>query len=438
MLKITNTMKKVKYLILGSGYAGMTAGHTLKLKNENDYLIVEKQIKSGGTSSSLNYGDFVFDIGIHGLYSKNENIINIFKDLNIQYSKVKIEIADYFKGYITPHPSLLHLNGFPQKLSDKILSDLEKIEKNNHNIAFTNFSDWCLCNFGLTYCKNVLMPYTEKFWASSPNILTTDWIGNRIKIASLIEVHNGIKEKSNHEHYVKEIYYPIVGGFGSFADKYSEGLKIQYNYEVSSLDIYQKNIKFTNGDTINYEYLIYTLPLKEISTLVNSLPQEIENACKKLSHTSIHLINICLNKEILFNKHWLYIIDKGIPFARLSKPSIWSSNNAPIGKSSLQAEIYVNQDRLIHSKNYYIRKTTNCLIKMGIIDNCNDIEKIYSKFIKYGNIIFNTERQVCVDTIHNYLEKYHITYCGRYGNWDYSLIDEVILDTERKITNLIK
>ncbi|MEZ0611690.1 NAD(P)-binding protein [Fibrella sp. WM1] len=252
-------MDEVKYLILGCGYAGMTAAKCLFSNNENDYLIVEQNNKPGGIASSFRVNDFTFDIGIHGLYTKNKSIIDVLNPNNQSADKISIKIADYYKGFWTNHPAYFHLKGMPEELISQIILELRSLENDSSKIE--SFKDWSYRYLGKTYSDEIQIPYTEKFWSTSAEKINYDWIEHRLMRPTIDDILNGISNDGTAEHYVKHLYYPQENGFGEIANKYSKGLKIKYNYTVNKIDTKNKTVQFADESQIKYHKLIYTLPL---------------------------------------------------------------------------------------------------------------------------------------------------------------------------------
>jgi protoporphyrinogen oxidase len=96
-----------------------------------------------------------------------------------------------------------------------------------------------------------------------------------------------------------------------------------------------------------------------------------------------------------------------------------SSDNAPKGCSSLQAEIYFNKGVKFDNSNLEILdQTIKDLIKIGLFKK----EDILVKDIrceKYANVIFDhhiyENRKIVLD----YLKDNNIISVGRFGEWDY-------------------
>lgn len=77
-------MKKV--IIIGAGPAGLTAADRLLDKKEDfEVVILEESNSIGGISKTVNYNGNRMDIGGHRFFSKNQEVMNYWKELiNVQ------------------------------------------------------------------------------------------------------------------------------------------------------------------------------------------------------------------------------------------------------------------------------------------------------------------------------------------------------------------
>ena len=125
---------------------------------------------------------------------------------------------------------------------------------------------------------------------------------------------------------------------------------------------------------------------------------------------------------------WFYIYDKQFKAARIYSPTKLSKFNSPKNKSSLQAEIFVDNKQVI-TKNYlnYIKNNTiDNLIKIGIFHK-KDLEVINVKVLRYANVIFDKNYSKNRNLILNYFKKYDIDFVGRFGKWAYLWSDDCFL-----------
>ncbi len=73
-------MKKV--IIIGAGPAGLTAAdRLLDKKGEFEVVILEESNSIGGISKTVNYNGNRMDIGGHRFFSKNQEVMDYWKEL---------------------------------------------------------------------------------------------------------------------------------------------------------------------------------------------------------------------------------------------------------------------------------------------------------------------------------------------------------------------
>ena len=76
-------MEKKKVIIIGAGPAGLTAAYELLKTNKEKYdiTILEETNEIGGISKTVVYKNNRMDIGGHRFFSKNEEVMNLWKEL---------------------------------------------------------------------------------------------------------------------------------------------------------------------------------------------------------------------------------------------------------------------------------------------------------------------------------------------------------------------
>ena len=136
---------------------------------------------------------------------------------------------------------------------------------------------------------------------------------------------------------------------------------------------------------------------------------------------------------------WFYIYDKKFKAARVYSPNKLSKFNAPKGKSSLQAEIFV--DNKVDVTNEYINyvkdNTIKNLIKIGIFEK-EDLEVVNVKYLKYANVIFDKHCSKNRSLIFDYFKKYEVDFVGRFGKWAYLWSADCFLSGKLTAENFYK
>ena len=139
---------------------------------------------------------------------------------------------------------------------------------------------------------------------------------------------------------------------------------------------------------------------------------------------------------------WFYIYDKKFKAARVYSPSKLSKFNCPKNKSSLQAEIFVDNKKHVTNEylNYLKNNTLENLVKVGVFEK-KDLEVVNIKFLKYANVICDKSYSKNRNLIFNYLKRYDGDFVGRFGKWAYLWSDDCFLSgrlTANKIYKNLK
>ena len=416
--------KKTHVVILGAGISGLTVSYFLnKLKVKN--TIIEKDKVAGGLLKSFQIKNFVFDNFIHISHAKNSIVKNFFKKSS-SYYQLNPKPNNLYKKIWIDHSPQFHL--YPLSFQEKfkiIFSYLKRNKKKDFRIK--NYENWLKGAYGNYFAKNFPMKYTEKYWATKSKNLSTSWIKFRMQEISFWELIKGSFFKIFKDtYYSSDMKYPKKGGYESFLKILKKNKNIKYNSKLNYIDHLKKKIYF-NKKIINYTNLVSTIPLPEFSILTKNKSKKLIDHAKKLRCTAGIIISIGLNTEIK-SRTWFYIYNKDFKASRVYAPKKLSQNNCPNGKSSLQAEIFLDNKKKIDQKylNSIKKNTIDNLIKYNIFKREN-IEFIDIKYKKYANVIFDKNYEGSRNYILSYFKKLNVDFVGRFGSWAYLWSDQCFM-----------
>ena len=181
------------------------------------------------------------------------------------------------------------------------------------------------------------------------------------------------------------------------------------------------------------------MPLKELCKCTND--KELIELGKKLSNSSTIAFNFGIKgrlKKELEEAHWIYIPDKSIPFYRVGFYSNISEAICPKDCSSIYVEVgkggveLDTADISTSLQNHVIRN----LEDIGWIDPGSIICSAVH-IIEFAYVHFSKNYDAVVPLILNKLKSYDIFPLGRYGKWDYTSIEDCILDAISTVKKLI-
>ena len=193
--------------IIGGGLTGVTLGYFLK----ENVQILEKNNELGGLCRSIHDEGFTFDFGgSHIIFSKDKQVLNFMigclgENICQRIRNTKILYDNRYVKY-----------PFENGLSDLSVEDnfeclyyyIENILKKK-DVPYQNFKSWIYGTFGKGIAEKYMIPYNEKVWNLSTELMSSDWVANRVPqppmedvIKSSLGIHT---EGYQHQLY---FYYP--------------------------------------------------------------------------------------------------------------------------------------------------------------------------------------------------------------------------------------
>jgi UDP-galactopyranose mutase len=436
-------------VILGGGLAGLSTAWHLKKNGYDNFHLFEKESRVGGLTRSEKVDGFSFDYTGHLLHFKDKNIKELVLELlgdNIGYIERNSWI--YSKNVFTRYPFQTNTYGLPvEVIKECIVGFIEAkfgkngIDEKNSNplpLEEITFEDWIYQNFGSGIAKHFMIPYNEKLWTVHPNEMTTEWMGRFVPQTSLEQLLDGaLSDQSQKVGYNANFYYPLNGGIEALPKAFSSSLpNIHTDSEIHKINLKEKKIFLKNGDEISYDKLISSLPLNVLANSINQIANEIKNSISQLRYNSVFNINLGVDRNVS-DKHWVYFPEPEYSFYRIGFSSNFSPNMAPKGTSSLYIEISYTDYKPI-DKRRAVEKVKEDLIKARILNESDKIlvEKCFD--IKCAYVIYDKNRTKVVNQIKDYLRENDIYTIGRYGSWEYSGMEDAIIQGKNLATEIVQ
>ena len=380
-------MKKV--VIIGAGPAGLTAAYELLKDNKKEYevVIVEESDSIGGISKTVKYNDNRMDIGGHRFFSKDERVMNLWKEImpiqgKPSYDDIKLEIEKPFeKGGPDPEKDdevMLIRNrvsriyykkkffDYPISLKFQTIKNMGFFTTIRAGFSYlkacmfkrkeNSLEDFYINRFGKVLYSMFFEKYTEKLWGRHPSEISADWGSQRVKGISIKAVIKdmfnkafGKKNKENTEtSLIEQFWYPKYGPghlWETLAKKVkSLGATIYKNYLVKNLvfkdgKLYQIKCD-VNGKSknINGDIFVSTMPMNDLINGFDGIevPKDIKEIANGLPFRDFMTVGVLTNKLNLKNEtkiktlgnivpdNWIYVQDPDVTMLRMQIFNNWS------------------------------------------------------------------------------------------------------------------
>lgn len=405
-------IEQIPVAILGAGVAGLGAARRAAELGRRA-VIFEARPTAGGLLDNFSIDGFRFDHAVHLSFATEEQVRHIF-DRTPFYTHSSDSYCFESDRWLK-HPVQNNLFPLPpNERVDLIKSFLARPAELNDG----DYESWLRHQYGDAIAERYPIRYTRKYWGTPAHVLSTTWIGNRMRRAELDEILFGaLSAETPNQYYTKEMRYPRTGGYKAFIQPLLDGADIRCGHRCIAIDTDLRQIHFDNGNVVQYEQLVSTLPLPELAAITLPMPDRVLRSAETLKATSIDLISVGF-KRPLVKDLWFYIYDEDIFASRAYSPSVKSPDNAPKGCSSLQFEIYSRGKDSRFEPDVLKINTLEALCKMRITTH-DDIIVLDHRRIVYGNVIFDQGMEDNRTRVLDWCRAAGITSCGRFGRWDY-------------------
>ncbi len=422
-----------KYLIIGAGLSGLSTAYFLK----NNYLIFEKSNIPGGTAGTFHSNGFKLDNGIHILYFKNPEIKTWIENiLRVKILPNKRNCSVWIKDRFIKFPIQYNLVELPfLERYCAFFSIMGSLTRNKRD--YKNFEEYSLLRFGKYLTKIFVRPYNEKMFSFQIEKMNTEWMGDYIPGNSVLKMLLGsIYNKNLKYGRNSDFYYPAVGGISTLSNSIVDRLNNTpvFNTSLRSISLNKKIAVFSNGTEISYKYLVNTIPLDAFLYCCDDLSTDISVLLPSLKKNETSILHLFGKGRITVKYHWIYTPEPEIPFYRITVPGNISSSNCPDDHFALTLEFGGN----VCNNGEIYKSSIMSLRKMGVLNDRLENFTFSWRLLNTGYIIYDENRKAALTRILPYLREKNIFSIGRYGNWEYSNMEDAIIHGKNTAEFLIR
>ena len=310
----------MKYLILGAGPAGLTFANMLKMRGEEDFLVLEREKEPGGLCRSAEVDGSPFDIGGGHFLDVRRPKVNEFlfgfmpeEEWDLYERDSRIEV----NGNTVAHP--IEANIWQMKLSDQVeyLKAIAAAGCNTGEEMPKEFVPWIYWKLGERVAEDYMIPYNQKMFGKNLNELGTYWL-EKLPNVSFEETllscltHKAYGSQPGHAKF----YYPKKYGYGELWRRMGEALgdKLLCGKEVKSIDFNTKTVTTEDHESFAADIVITTIPWMAFREIFG-MPNEIKESIKRLKFSSIQTEYV--PERLDTAAHWVYYPDPSLSYHRI-------------------------------------------------------------------------------------------------------------------------
>ena len=445
-----------KNLVIGGGIAGLSAALHL---DEGDFILAEKNSRTGGLCRSIVDGGFTFDYAGHIFFTTDKYVDDLFRSVlaanfHEQHRESWVYLYDAYQRY----PFQGNLFGLPPEVVKECLLGVVEASKAPAFPPPANFLEWSYRTFGAGITDHFMKPYNRKVWGIDPERMSSDWIEGRVLTPSLDEVIGGALTRGRPDMGPNARFgYPLHGGCESFVAGLAtrvrnRGGAVTTSRTLVKLDPTRRRATFrieepgdtpdaaARYETISYDTLFPSVPLPDLIAAIDSVPDAVRQAATNLPSTAVVCVNLGINRAQVTEKHWIYYPegqDRYI-FQRIFVQSNASPHNAPPGHSALTFEISHSAVKPlpVRGKRALVDACVAGLKRTDLWQDGDEVVFEQVLGMPHAYIPFTPERPGQLAIINEYLHDLNIYPVGRFGEWKYLNQDGAILSAKRVVESV--
>ncbi len=334
-------------LIIGAGPAGLTSGLLLAQQGFKVQIFEADPEYVGGLSKTVKHNGFLFDIGGHRFYTKEQEVQDFWQkilgsEIMIRQRISRIYYKKKFLSYpLQPVDLLSKIHPFESLLFT--LSYLKTLISPRKEVL--HFEDWITSRFGKKLFQTFFKSYTEKVWGRDCREISADWAAQRINNLNFLKIlkkfiHQILGIKSNDvKSLIEEFEYPKKGP-GQLWELVVE--KIREAGGIIQMGVRVKNCQFIPADqtwkiqleganeVVIGDHLISSAPLGHfLSCLRPELNSKILAELSEFKYRGFITLALMFKGKNSFPDNWIYIHDERVKVARIQNYGNWSEHMVP-------------------------------------------------------------------------------------------------------------
>tara|TARA_Y100001954_G_scaffold103021_1_gene112189 strand:- start:15031 stop:16392 length:1362 start_codon:yes stop_codon:yes gene_type:complete len=442
---------KTKYLIIGAGPTGLGAANRLRELGMEEFIILERNNYAGGLATSFkDDAGFTWDIGGHVVFSHYDYFDNLMDSL-LGDERLEHQRESWVRSNSTwvPYPFQNNIRHLPPEARWECVKGLLPGHRNEETP--TNFAEWFDHIFGAGIAKHFMQPYNFKVWATPPELMQFNWIGERVSVVDLKKVlKNIILEQDDVAWGPNNTFkFPLYGGTGEIFRRLGERLKdrTEFGQSVVAIDPDAKKVTTDSGLTIEYEVLLNTAPVDILAgKWLSNRDAALIDAAGDLTHNSVYVggVGLDIRDESERNSRcWMYYPESDSPFYRVTNFHNYSPNNVarPGEQLAFMCESSFSEHKP-EKVDELMDRTIEGLVNTDMMDpaRVKDFCTKWEIAVDYGYPVPTLKRDGALRTIQPRLEEKDIYSRGRFGGWKYEVsnMDHSVMQGVEWVERMLK
>ncbi len=417
-----------RVVVLGAGLTGLSAAwHAAR--SGVAATVLERAAEPGGACRTLSAGEYRFDLTGHLLHLARDESRALLRSLGVAstFRRHRRRAGVALAGTVTEYPIQIHTHRLPAEIRrDCVLGFVEAWARRDEPEP-TSFARWVEQRFGAGLARHFFLPYNGKLLCTSPDELTTEWVGRYVPRPALADVIDGaFGLYRTPVGYNATFLYPRQGGIRVLPDALACGVPaLRCGAEVTTLSLADREVELAGGERVGFDALVATAALSHLAALTVDLPEAACEAARRLRAVAVVNFNLGVRGRAPRREHWLYVPEPRFPFYRVGIPSN-HGRVAPPGCHTLSVEVSLPSGAVPPAD---LRE--RCLAgleALGLLADRGAVEVVAEARIDPAYVVFDVARPPAVAALRDAYHAAGVVLAGRWAEWKYSTMEDALWD----------
>lgn len=416
-----------RIVIIGAGPLGLGAAYRLRELGYREFVVYERNSYVGGLAASFqDSAGFTYDIGGHVMFSHYRYFDQLVdRMLGEDHRMLMRESWIWMNGRWIPYPLQNNIRHLPADALLDCLNGLVDVQRMDAG-ATANFGEWVDAVFGAGIANRFMRPYNFKVWAHPLEMMSKDWIAERVSVIDLKRVLANIVHQRDELSWGPNnmFKYPLYGGTGGLYSRFVPFVRdhLQLEREVVEVDVERRTLRLADGGEDRYDVLVSAMPIPELLRRIRPVPEGQMTAARGLHNSHGLVVGVGIEGPCPSSKCWTYFPEADAPFYRVTYLSNYSPNIAPEGHFLLLTETSYS-DHKREDRGSIVQRVIDGLVATRLIrpEDQDRIVTTYAADVDYFYPVPTLSRDRALALIQPFLLRHNIYSRGRFGAWQYEI-----------------
>lgn len=426
-----------RVLVVGAGLSGLAfAWEYAKRRPDVEVHLVEADPTVGGLCRTVRDSGYLFDYTGHLLHFAHPWTRDWVENFGVKLSEWDRRAIVLVDGRLIPYPFQDHLHfASDQVLEDCLVGLIQRPPLDRPEL----FGSRARSIFGDGIVNAFMRPYNEKITSLPFSEIAADWMGRFFPDPDIRRMVAGaLRPGSPDGGYNARFWYPH-SGIGTLPDRIAEllpqNVRLSLSTPMTRLDPGQGIVELAGSQVEDWDCAVVTAPLDLVGRAAVNVPEGVLDGIGRLRVASVLNLNMGLRECAPNGVHWVYVPDPDECIYRLGFASNFCTEAAPEGCCSVYVEAsYMSSPA--PSVDEVRASAFRVLRALGMQASPSAVEVERVLRLDHAYVAHDQARQHASARAVEWLRSVDIHMLGRYGQWNYSSMEDAIVEARALASEL--